>query len=74
MNNSGAGRWGCDMELNDYTDEAYSACHLIENGSEYLDTLGSTALVLQFAGNKSTFTTSQNHLKMSLLFDCRGYM
>lgn len=48
VNNPGAGSWGCDMELNDYTDEAYSACHLIESLS--------TALVLQFAGNKSTFT------------------
>ena len=74
VKNPGAGRWICDMKLNHYTDEAYSACHLVESLPESLDLSGSTALVLQFAGNKSTFTTSQNHLKMSLLFDCHGYM
>jgi hypothetical protein len=74
VNNSGAGRWGCDMELNDYTDEAYSACHFIESLPESLNLSGSTALVLQFAGNKSTFTTSHKvHIMMSL-FVCLSWV
>lgn len=49
------GRNACPMKLENYMDVAYNSCYLMETDPLIPSITGSTALELQFAGNRSTF-------------------